>query len=219
MRTRAPSETARRASKKVPRTRRSAEDARSAILDATERRLVERGPSGIRLMDVARDVGVSHPTILHHFGSREQLVQAVIVRRVEAMSGEVLRTLLGAPTQDVRAAHALFEALFQSFGPGGHARVVAFCALEGRVPNAAPEGLRPIAEATHAARLTRRRRGQRAPRFEDTEHLVLLALLGLFGEAIVGPLFRGERPDAPDAAASQRFRDWLAQHIFTALEA
>jgi AcrR family transcriptional regulator len=219
MRRRAEPETVRRARKKAPRTRRSAEEARIAILDATERRLVERGPSGIRLTDVARDVGVSHPTILHHFGSREQLVQAVIVRRVEAMSGEVLRTLLEGPTHDVRAAHALFEALFRSFGPGGHARVVAFCALEGRVPNAAPEGLRPIAEATHAARLARRQRGQPAPRFEDTEHLVLLALLGLFGEAIVGPLFRGERPESPDPAASQRFRDWLARHVFAALEA
>ena len=38
------------------------------------------------------------------------------------------------------------------FGPGGHARVVAFCALEGRIPNATPDGLRPIAQVTHVTR-------------------------------------------------------------------
>src|SRR5687767_8641945 len=83
-----------------PRIRRTAEDARTAILDATERRLVEHGPSGIRLQDVAADVGVSHPTILHHFGSRERLVEAVIHRRNQAMNQEVILSLVSARADD-----------------------------------------------------------------------------------------------------------------------
>ena len=57
------------------RVRRTAEDARAAILDAAERRLGATGPGGIRLQEVAADVGVSHSTVLHHFGSREGLVE------------------------------------------------------------------------------------------------------------------------------------------------
>ena len=57
---------------------------------------MESGPAGIRLQDVAREVGVSHPTILHHFGSRDRLVEAVIKRRVRAMNQEVILALVGA---------------------------------------------------------------------------------------------------------------------------
>src|SRR5690349_16118131 len=126
-----------------PRVRRTAEDARTAILDATERRLVESGPAGIRLQDVASDVGVSHPTILHHFGSRDRLVEAVIARRVAAMNHEVILALVGGSRGGEASAIALFEKIYEMFGPkGGHARVVAFLALEGRVPGADPQSLR-----------------------------------------------------------------------------
>lgn len=204
------------------RVRRHAEDARTAILDATEQRLVAAGPAGIRLQDVARDVGVAHPTILHHFGSRERLVQAVINRRVKAMNHEVVLALVGMPPGDTGGhapAIALFERLFQMLGPGGHARVLAFLALEGRVPGPDPESLLPLAQTAHAARLARRTSNTPRPSLEDTHFALLLGAYGLFGEAIVGPLFRGEPEDAPDEAISARFRAWLARLILAHLEA
>lgn len=200
-----------------PRVRRTADDARTAILDATERRLVERGPSGIRLQDVAADVGVAHPTILHHFGSRERLVEAVVKRRVHAMNHEVILALVGAE-QGEAPALALFERLYEALGPGGHARVVAFLALEGRVPGAEPESLLPLAQVTHAARLARRDPEAPPPSLEDTYFTVQLSALALFGEAIVGPLFRGEPEDAPDRATSRRFRAWVARLVLAHLE-
>ena len=60
--------------KKPKRVRRTAEEAKMMILDAAERRLRELGPAGIKLQELAADVGVSHPAILHHFGSRDRLV-------------------------------------------------------------------------------------------------------------------------------------------------
>ncbi len=202
-----------------PRVRRTAENARSAILDATELRLVERGPAGIRLQDVAADVGVSHSTILHHFGSREQLVEAVIQRRVRAMNQEVILALLSAPSANEEdAAVALFERLYQVLGPGGHARVIAYRALEGSRPSLSPESLRPLAEATHAARVARRQPGLPPPSFEDTEHAVHLAALALFAESLVGALFRGDPEGKPDEAASKRFREWLARLLLATLE-
>lgn len=199
-----------------PRTRRTAEDARTAILDATEQRLIASGPSGIRLQDVAADVGVSHPTILHHFGNRERLVDATVKRRVQAMNQQVILALVEARA-DAAGAVALFERLFEAFGPGGHARVSAFLALQGRVPGAEPESLRPLAEATHVARLSRCEGRAPQPTFDDTYFTVLLATFALFGEAIVGPLFRGEPEDAPDAEMSKRFREWAARLIFERL--
>jgi AcrR family transcriptional regulator len=209
MSSRAPSE-------RPPRIRRTAEEAQVAILDATEKRLVEAGPSGIRLQDVADDVGVSHPTILHHFGSRERLVGEVIKRRVASMNAEVLATL-AAGTQEEATVTALFERLFTAFGPGGHARVVAFLALEGeRVTDL--ESVMPLAETLQATRLANRPEGAATPTLEDSYFTVLLVSFALFGDAIAGRLFRAEPDPDVDRATSERFRVWLARLVQSHLE-
>src|SRR5579864_1988138 len=73
--------------------RRTADEARTAILDAAERCLVETGPAALRLQAVAEQVGVSHPTVLHHFGSREALVQAVMERAMGALEADVIAAI------------------------------------------------------------------------------------------------------------------------------
>src|SRR5579871_2169432 len=87
--------------KSRPRRRLDAAAARELILDATEKRLIVAGPAGIRLQEVAADAGVSHPTVLHHFGSRELLVRAVVLRSIRSI------------------ATALVEAITRSTGDGG----------------------------------------------------------------------------------------------------
>src|SRR5271165_5143251 len=80
-----------------PRRRRTGEEARTAILDAAEQRLVASGPAGIRLQEVAADVGVSHPTVLHHFGSREGLIEAVVVRALDSLHAGLLAAMNASP--------------------------------------------------------------------------------------------------------------------------
>ena len=58
--------------------RRSATQARELILEAAESQLSRFGPDSLRLKQLAADVGMSHPAILHHFGSRDGLVRAVV---------------------------------------------------------------------------------------------------------------------------------------------
>src|SRR5579872_2169387 len=72
--------------KTKPRRRLDAATSLDLVLAATEKRLIVAGPGGIRLQEVAADAGVSHPTVLHHFGSREQLVKAVIARSLHAIN-------------------------------------------------------------------------------------------------------------------------------------
>lgn len=206
-----------RPSERPPRIRRTAEESRTAILDATERRLVAAGPSGIRLQDVADDVGVSHPTILHHFGSRERLVEEVVQRRIEAMNADVLGALAAGGVPDDRTVRALFERLSESFGPGGHARVVAFLALDGQ-RGPAIDGLMPLVHALQANRVALAKPGAPPPTLEDSTFTVLLVALALFGDAIVGPMFRGETDPEEAAASSARFRAWLASFVQRHLE-
>ena len=74
----------------VRRRRLSSEDAREAILAATEKRLREVGPDALRLQEIASDVGLSHPTVLHHFGNREALVSAVVARAMLALETDLI---------------------------------------------------------------------------------------------------------------------------------
>src|SRR5580700_1234011 len=59
------------------RLRRTPEEARRLILQAAQELIARTGPEGLRLQDIAAAAGVSHPLILHHFGSREGLVRAL----------------------------------------------------------------------------------------------------------------------------------------------
>src|SRR5258707_8723895 len=72
------------------RRRRSAAETRLAILEAAERRLLDKGPDAIRLQEIAADAGISHPAILHHFGSREGLVEAMILRGIARLQAQFL---------------------------------------------------------------------------------------------------------------------------------
>ena len=65
------------------RTRLPAEQAKQLIMAAAERHLAAHGPDGIRLKDLASELGISHPAILHHFGSREGLIRALVKKTSE----------------------------------------------------------------------------------------------------------------------------------------
>ena len=54
-----------------PRRRRTSEQARAAILEVARQRLGEHGLDGLNVVDVARDTGISHATLIHHFGTAD----------------------------------------------------------------------------------------------------------------------------------------------------
>ncbi len=107
------------------RIRRSAEEARRLILDAAEERLATQGPEGIRLQDIARDVGISHPAILHHFESREGLVKALINRTSEQLRDKMLAALKSGD-DTTSEANELIGNVFETLSDRGTARLLSF---------------------------------------------------------------------------------------------
>src|ERR1700730_12948685 len=83
------------------RRRRSSAETRTAILEAAERRLLGGGPEAIRLQEIAADAGISHPAILHHFGSREGLVEAMVPRGIGKLQTQFLEGWPSAKELDV----------------------------------------------------------------------------------------------------------------------
>ena len=201
-------------SQRPPRKRRTAAEAREAILLAAERRFVESGPEGLRLQEVAADVGVAHPTVLHHFGSREELLAAVIDRVQSAIYGEVFAAL-GESDLGSDSLARLLDRVATVVSAHGHARVLYWLALTG-LSSSERKPLGAVVEAAHELRLGRGRApSSRAASREDTRFLVMLATFALTAESVLGSdLFGLEDGEA----ASQRFRVWLAKLIASHLD-
>lgn len=224
------------ASEKPPRRRRDAASARAAILDAAERRLAEAGPAGIRLQDVAADVGVSHPTVLHHFGNREALVNAVITRSFTAIRSELVTAILGS-TGGAEQLRGILDRVFHALSAGGHGRVLLWLALEGHPIGSADVKLTDVVDAAHALRIKKRRgdrgddaderggrggdegrQGAKMPSREDTAHTVVLGALALLSAAVLGPALMEDAGLEGDEEAGARFRAWLAKVLVAHLE-
>src|SRR5262245_41519936 len=201
------------ATRRKRRVRRSAEEAQRVILDAAEKRLREGGPEAIRLQDIARDVGISHPAILHHFASRDGLTQALERRAMARLEAELVEVL---STQAARgeAAADVIERAFAALGDAGHARMLAWRVLQAArpEPNADRTLLRALSELIHAHRVEAAAAEHRAPPSrQDTEFVVRLAAAALLGDGIFAPFLDASFGRESDPARQRRFREWFAR--------
>ena len=61
-----------------PGPRRSGEDRRQALVHTAYLQIAQRGFEGLRLREVAAEVGIDHSTIHHYFPAKQNLVTAVV---------------------------------------------------------------------------------------------------------------------------------------------
>ena len=197
------------------RNRRTAEAARDEILRVAERRLIESGPDALRLQDIAADVGVSHPAILHHFGSRDKLVLAVVDHAIARLQDDLVKALEVVPVDGV----ALFERVHDTLATHGHGRLIGWLLLVGHDPfagRAVRAKWRQIIETTHAARV-QFARGGAPPSYEDTAFLITLAALALLGLSLAGVSTFALAGLPTGAKTEQRFRARISGVIGAAL--
>lgn len=188
------------------RMRRPPEEARRLILEAAQARLASTGPDGLRLQDIARDAGISHPTILHHFGSREGLVRALVQQAVNELKDKLLGTIAtsGASTE------AELDQVFEAFR-GGLAQRLAWLATFGGTGEHAENHhvMRDIVDTIQTRREAAAPPGAAVNR-DDADFLVHLVATAAFGDAMFGPQLRRSAGHIPDAAIERRYRAWLA---------
>lgn len=161
------------------RRRLSPDESRDAALDAARALLLEHGPQAVTLKAVAARIGRTHATLLHHFGSAEELQRALIARMARAITGTirdaVLRNRSGEPNP-----REVVDLTFDAFGREGAGRLASWMILSG------DEGaLDPILTAIHdlVDELAADEHAHRdRPIHQDTLQLVLVAL----GDALLG---------------------------------
>ena len=167
------------------------------------------GPEGLRLTDLARELRISHPAILHHFGSREGLVAAVVQQAMDKLNADLLAGLRDATDRD-----RLLDMAAEVCTDRGFSRFTAWLTLSGRadvLPVQADLPIRRMAEAVHELRV----RHTQDASFEDTLFVLQLLSIALLGDALFGDAVRRAAGVPATREASQEFRRRLARLVPT----
>jgi len=183
----------------MTRKRRTPDEAREAILSAAQGLLEREGVGALKVTRVADVVGVSHPTVLHHFGGADGLMSALHQRISRQLRDDVLQLLAGERTEE-----ALGDALAGLASPS-RGRLVAWLVASGGsvFPPAEERGLAHVLEGILAD-------GTVTPERQAwATHAVLLGVLAMVGDSMVGDAVRERLGVDASAAAREEFRQWL----------
>lgn len=197
------------------RTRLPADQAKKLILEAAERHLAQAGPDGIRLTELAKELGISHPAILHHFGSRDGLVREVVRKATADLERDIIATISedrgDDPDDDDRAARAI-EGVFELLADRNYARTLVWLQLTGDDavdPSDHSGYLRRLTDLVHGIRVGRL---DIEPSYQDTLFTVAMTSFAIFG-ASIAPASVEEAGIDP-----KQFRAWFAKIVLRQLQ-
>ncbi|MEM9624245.1 MAG: TetR/AcrR family transcriptional regulator [Pseudomonadota bacterium] len=108
------------------RRRRTADESRSLILTTAAERLRIYGLEGLNITGVAEDAGISHATLIHHFGSSGGMRDAL----AQKMTLDLVQDLVVALDAKVSPSE-LARNVFAALSEGGHGKLLAWRAVEG----------------------------------------------------------------------------------------
>jgi AcrR family transcriptional regulator len=163
------------------RRRRSPDEARALALARARALLIEKGPDGVTLQAIAREIGVTHGTLLHHFGSAAALQSALMAAMVKDLTA-ALATAVIHVRSDNRARRTVVDIVFDAFDQGGAGQLAAWIALSNRY-----EHLEPVRDAVGelVAALNEKVRAVPGPPRHIPSALLFITLCA-FGEAVIG---------------------------------
>ena len=115
------------------RRARQREEARRAILDATELLLIESGGFDFSIRSLSKRCGYSAPTVYHYFGDKDGLIDALLEERVAVLADRIESVAVtGDPLADLRTvlrtfvgysvAHPTFDKLMWTVSSKGRSR-------------------------------------------------------------------------------------------------
>jgi TetR/AcrR family transcriptional regulator, repressor for neighboring sulfatase len=195
--------------KRGKRQRRTPEEARRLILETAQALIASTGPEGLRLQDIAAAAGISHPLILHHFGSREGLVRALTRQAV----AELRDKLVAAIESSDYSVEQQLDGVFDAFRDGLAQRLAWLATVD---PGGGTQGaqmiMRDIADRLHARRVATAPPGTKITR-GDTDALIHLVATAAFGDALYGAQLHRSAGLPPTNETDRHFRLWFAALI------
>ncbi|MFD7538834.1 TetR/AcrR family transcriptional regulator [Streptomyces sp. NPDC059819] len=192
------------------RVRRTPDEARRQILEAAAKLLSAGGPGAVQVRAVAAEVGVSDAAVNHHFGTREQLLSALLRFGGAKLKSE-LRAALDAWDDDQAADPAgLVRALLALYADGFAELALALRQLGWRDTGSGllDEAVRRL----HSQAVTACAATGRTP---PSRRAIRLTLAALHQAVATEPLFGDEfrRSVGLDASARDHLVEWWIETL------
>ena len=199
---------------KPRRRRRTPEEAREEILSAAERILVEVGPQGLKLADLAAAAGEPHSTLLHHFGSISNVQSALIDRMTGKLLNELTELALRADGSGDIATAGVYR-IFEIYSRPENAKLIAWLWLSNHTHSgrgALDQQTLKLSEILRKHLVETGRPERASP--ENLAGLMTIVKMAAVGEAI-------GRSILPEAVLSDlpehQTRDWIADLVIAKL--
>lgn len=103
------------------------ESTRERILDVAEALFAERGLAGTAVRDIAREAGLTAPSLYNHFDGKKALYEAVLVRGVEPLfkiigpGGSAEEAAAATPANRVQQTERILDSIMDHFS--GHPNI------------------------------------------------------------------------------------------------
>lgn len=110
------------------RRRRTPDEAKALIMDVAAERLRRLGLDGLNISGVAEAAGISHATVIHHFGSTGAMREALLRK----MTGDLLSDVMEA-LQYQQSTDKVLARLFGTLSRDGHGKLLAWLALDSQL--------------------------------------------------------------------------------------
>jgi len=184
----------------------SPEQAQEVILDAAEEVIVAVGPAGLRISAVAKKAGMAHPNIIHHFGSREGLINALAQRvgqrSADRVTEAIKRATQASPGDRVDAMTHVLDTAY----PGDEGKAAVWLHLSG-AESSLKSNMERIVQLSHSLRQTI----DSDASLDNTNRLVMLITLALVGEVVSGQGVKGALGFGNSQNSRAHFRRWLTE--------
>ncbi len=200
------------------RIRRSPAEARALILKAAQTRLKAVGPEGLQIKEIAAIAGVTHSTILHHFGSAEDLRVSLAENMVEKLLDDILAVMDTGDTVFPEDHSVLFR-VFEVLCDDGNARLLAWTMLRGADLRAGEDTLMALFDKIHAGvvQAIKAAAGDMVVKDDVADRharfIIYLVATTAVGDGIAGP-YLARLIGLDEMEATKDFRDWFAARLF-----
>ncbi len=203
--------------KSVKRVRRTPMQAKALILDAAQKRLDAVGPEGLKVAEIANIAGVTHSTVLHHFGSAEGLRASLAEKMVEKLLGDILEVLDTGSI--VTSDHKVLFRVFAVLSDEGNARLLAWTMLKGLELKEGQDTLaqlfEQLAQGVKVAILAANEGDiTEATALRHAKYTIFQVALTAIGDGVAGD-YISKLLGLEPVEAKAEFRDWFAERLLS----
>jgi len=198
---------------------------REMLLDAAALLFAERGTDNVSIAEIVRTAGQRNASAVHyHFGSRDQVLQAVLARHVQAIAQrrhQLLERARACPPDDTRSAAEAIVRPVTEFAQRGwreRAYLQIGSELTGAIDRASPD-IRALLSQTvgHAAWTVLRQRCPQVP--ADLWRQRREICIAFIGRAAADRARRLDKGGAQGVLSDDRFVDNLVDMVIGAMTA